>query len=84
MGLTNIYTKLLACLWLVLLSAGASAQTTVIPDKLRVKTVPHSPAVGDMMVTVDVSGNIKKDTIPTGGGSSATGVNGLTGTGNIG
>jgi len=57
MGLTNLHAKLIATLLLVTL--GASAQTTVIPDKLRVKTVPHSPAVGDMMVTVDVSGNIK-------------------------
>lgn len=46
--------------------------------------MPHVPALGDMMVTVDTLGNFKKDTIPSGGGGSATGVNGLTGTGNIG
>lgn len=82
MGLTNIYAKLIVIA--MLLPMFAWGQTTVIPDKLRVKTVPRSPAIKDMMVTVDTLGNIKKDTIPSGGGGSATGVNGLTGTGNIG
>lgn len=82
MGLTNLHYKFLALL--LLASLGVSAQTTVIPDKLRIKNVPRSPAIGDRMVTIDTLGNIKKDTIPSGGGGSATGVNGLTGTGNIG
>ena len=64
MGLTNLHAKLIAILLLVTL--GASAQTTVIPDKLRIKTIPQSPLSGDMMVTVDASGNIKKDTIKSG------------------
>jgi len=64
MGLTNLHAKLIAILLLVTL--GASAQTTVIPDKLRIKTIPQSPVSGDMMVTVDASGNIKKDTIKSG------------------
>jgi len=64
MGLTNLHTKLIVILLLVTL--GASAQTTIIPDKLRIKTVPQSPVSGDMMVTVDASGNIKKDTIKSG------------------
>jgi len=84
MGLTNIYTKYLIVA-LLLFGLGASAQTTVIPDKLRIKTVPRNPALNDMMVTIDTNGNIKKDTIHTGGGGgSATGVNGNTGTTNIG
>jgi hypothetical protein len=83
MGFTNIRAKYLIVICL-LWATVSQAQTTTIPDKLKVKTVPHSPALGDMMVTVDTAGNIKKDTIPTGGGSSATGVNGLTGSINIG
>lgn len=85
MGLTNVYAKLLivACLLFPLFSWG-QATTTTIPGKLKIKTVPHAPALQDSMLTIDINGNVKKDTIPSGGGSAANGVNGLTGTGNIG
>jgi len=85
MGLPNLFSKYLIgvlLLWATVCSA--QKDITTIPHKLKINTVPVAPAIGDMMVTVDINGNIKKDTIHTGGGSSANGVNGLTGTGNIG
>lgn len=64
----------------------ASAQTdvTTIPKKLKIGQVLQAPAVGDWMLTIGTDGMVKKDTIPTGGGATATGVNGLVGSTNIG
>src|ERR1700743_2506563 len=75
--------RLLYILSLLPIFAYAQTNVTTIPGKLKVKVVPRSPATGDMMVTIDTNGNVKKDTLRTGGGS-ATGVNGNTGTTNIG
>lgn len=83
MGLTNIYAKFLVLLLLFPALAYGQANTTTIPGKLKVKIVPNDAAAGDSALTIDVSGNVKKMVISAGGGS-AVGVNGLTGTTNIG
>lgn len=87
MGLSNLFSKRLIVAALVLWAGMACAQTDVtrIPKKLRIGQVPSAPANGDMMLTLDTFGNVKKDTIPTGGGGThATGSNGLFGTDVIG
>lgn len=66
MGLTNLYAKLLIVFLLFGSVCCAQTTTTTIPGKLKILTVPQSPVSGDMMVTVDASGNIKKDTIESG------------------
>ena len=83
MGLTNIYAKYIIIPFLLLGIAYGQVNVTTIPGKLKILVVPNSPALNDSVVSIDVSGNIKKIATP-GGGGSATGVNGLSGTTNIG
>ncbi len=83
MGFTNIYAKLVVVLLLWSGVCYGQATTTTIPGKLRVKVVPNSPAVGDSVLTIGTTGDVKKIVTP-GGGGSAVGVNGNTGTTNIG
>lgn len=81
MGLTNIYTKyLIAGLLLCASVCRAQVNTTTIPGKLKIKTVPNMVVSGDSAMTIDPSGNVKKTALAL----FATGVNGLNGTTNIG
>jgi hypothetical protein len=61
----------------------AQNTTTVIPGSLRVVRVAHNAAARDSVAVLDTNNNLKKAVMP-GGGGSATGVNGLNGTTNIG
>lgn len=75
--------RLLSILLLLPAFAWGQNTTTVIPGSLRVVRVAHNAAAGDSVAVLDVNNNLKKAVMP-GGGGSATGVNGLNGTTNIG
>lgn len=61
MGLTNIYAKYLTIVLLLCASVcSAQVNTTTIPGKLKIKTVPNTVVSGDSLVTIDASGNVKK------------------------
>lgn len=75
--------RLFYILFLLPIWVSAQVNTTTIPGKLRIKTVPNSPALGDSVLSIATNGDVKKIVTP-GGGGPATGVNGLNGTTNIG
>lgn len=81
MGFTNIYAKYLVVIFLLWVSvANAQVNTTTIPGKLKIKTVPNTVAAGDSALTTDPLGNVKKAVFRP----LATGINGLNGTTTIG
>lgn len=74
--------RLLYILFLLPLFCFGQNTTTVIPGSLRVVKVPNTIVVGDSLVTIDPSGNIKKTfkyAITLNNGLTLTGTNGQLG-----